>query len=70
MCKCQKSCKLVYYVCASLLMKSFSSLISSAPYGWVKVFFLEVAQLGYQGPEFTCPYHDSTSTGTIGTCLL
>ena len=36
----------------------------------LKVFFLELAQLGYQGPEFTCPDHDSTSTGTIGTCLL
>ena len=36
----------------------------------LKVFFLELAQSGYQGPEFTCPDHDSTSTGTIGTCLL
>ena len=27
MCKCQKSCKLVYYACASLLIKSFSSII-------------------------------------------
>ena len=33
-------------------------------------FFLELAQSGYQGPEFSCPDHDSTSTGTIGTCLL
>ena len=36
----------------------------------LKVFFLELAQSGYQGPEFSCPDHDSTSTGTIGTCLL
>ena len=33
MCKCQQSCKLVYYACASLLIKSVSSLISSSSIG-------------------------------------
>ena len=35
----------------------------------LKVFFLELAQLGCHSPEFTCPDHDSTSTGTLGTCF-
>ena len=30
----------------------------------LKVFSLELAQSGYEGPEFTCPDHDSTSTCT------
>ena len=34
------------------------------------VFFLELAQLDYEDPELTCPDHESTSTGTIGACLL
>ena len=34
MCKCPKSCKRVYYSCASLLIKSVSSLKSGAPLGW------------------------------------
>ena len=36
----------------------------------VKRFFIELANLGYQGPELTCPDHDSTRTGTVGRCLL
>ena len=31
--------------------------------------FSKLARSGYQDPELTCPNHDFTSTGTIGTCL-
>ena len=34
------------------------------------LIFFELAQSGYQDPELTCPDHDYTRAGTIGTCLL
>ena len=62
MCKCQKSCKLVYYACASLLIKSVSSLIIELHRVGCVTFcatfesflFLELAQSGYQDTPVCC----------------